>query len=75
MSLEEIGLCALNMLTILGSIININYKDLYDHLMNVIIFIVMTVWIYFNHLAEIATCFILYESECKEKRPKNTHPL
>ena len=38
MCLKEIGLCAQNMITILGAIVNITGGHLHDHLMNMRIF-------------------------------------
>jgi hypothetical protein len=38
MCLKEIGLCVQNMITALGSIVNIIGGDLYDHLMSTINF-------------------------------------
>ena len=42
MHLKEIGLHAQNMLTILGSIVNVSGETLYDHLMSTRIFTLIT---------------------------------
>ena len=41
MCLEEIGLRAQKMLTILGSLVNVNGRELYDQVMNMKIYILI----------------------------------
>ena len=48
MCLKEIGLCAQYMIIILGSIVNIIEKDLYDLLMSTIITLLMEYYIHMS---------------------------